>query len=639
MLDEAAATWPSEPYALRRTDEGWKASSFSEVREAAISFAAWLVVSGFAPGEKAAILGEGSPEWIEGEFGALYAGMVSVPLSIKLTHDEILFRLAHSEARIVLTTHNLLGKTLSVLAANPAPIPIVYLDEDIGWARDQAGLSGIGGERVTALSEAVAAGRLALADRSGETGLRLDGIVQSIEEDRLATISYTSGTTGTAKGIMLSHRNFWTNSHDASVLFHTPRFRTLLVLPADHAFIHTVTIFTALWSGVALYFVDGRGGGMASLRNIPLNIQECQPTFLLTVPALSANIMKRIAAGVGQRGPFVAKLFAAGIDAAGKWMGDGYSPPPLSDRISTFLPYFAAKTLLFGAVRRKAFGRSITFCVSGGSKSDVQQEKFFTALGVPFLAGYGLTEASPIVSANTLERRKYGTVGRPVPSVLCSVLDEEGAELPADRIGEIAVAGDSVMMGYYKNPEATADALREGRLLTGDIGFIDKDGFLTVVGRKRALLVSEAGEKYSPETIEEAVMVSAGVVEQVMAWCLYKKYSCALVALDLEKTKALIEEKGTRSAEVLCRALQEEFYRFKTNPKARPVQAAWVPVTFQILGKALGEEDGTINSTMKLVRHRVEAEYRDLIDYSYTNEGSTTVNPRNIATLREMFKL
>jgi long-chain acyl-CoA synthetase len=230
-------------------------------------------------------------------------------------------------------------------------------------------------------------------------------------------------------------------------------------------------------------------------------------------------------------------------------------------------------------------------------------------------------------------------MGSPLPSVNCAIMGEDGTELPTGQTGEITVVGDSVMRGYYNNPEATATAIRDGRLWTGDLGFMDEDGFLTVVGRERALLVSESGAKYSPESIEEAVMAGTGLIEQTMAWCLYRKNACAIVSLDIARTKAFIDGKGIKTAEQLCHALQDEFYRFRKMKEGQPIQDKWIPIAFQIIGGQFGEQDGTINSTLKLVRRKVEEIYGELIEYSYTDEGSTTVNPKNIATLKALFGL
>ncbi len=640
LLDAAATTWPAEPYALRKRDAGYVASSFSEVREASRAFAAWLLLSGFEPGDRLAIIGEGSPEWLEGEFGAFYAGLVSVPLSTKLHPAEIALRLDHSGTKALLTTESELPAIIELLLEpGRSPVAVICIGDNPSQGRAMALKAGLKPELFNGFAESVAEGRTALADPESPIQARLASIAAAVGKDTLATIAYTSGTMGEPKGVMLSHLCFWTNSHDLSIRFITPRYRTLLILPTDHSFVHTAAIFTALWSGVALYFVDVRGGPLTMLRNIPINIQECQPSFLFTVPALTHNFMKRIIVGVEQKGPLAAWLFKAGIEAGEKWMGDGFRRPRIGERIPAFFPYFLAKILLFGTVKKKALGSSIRFCMSGGSRLDPQQQRFFTALGVPLFQGYGLTEAGPVVSASTFERWKIGTMGCLLPSVSCSIMGEDGRELPSGQIGEITVVGDSVMMGYYRNPEATAISLREGRLWTGDLGFMDEDGFLTVVGRERSLLISESGNKYSPETIEEAVMAGTDLVGQAVVWCLYRKNTCALVSLDIARTKAFIDEKGIKTAEELCRALQDEFYRFRKGGRGQPVQDKWVPLTFQIIGGKFEEKDGTINSTMKLVRRKVEEKYGELIEYSYTDEGSTTFNPKNIATLKALFGL
>jgi len=160
-----------------------------------------------------------------------------------------------------------------------------------------------------------------------------------------------------------------------------------------------------------------------------------------------------------------------------------------------------------------------------------------------------------------------------------------------------------------------------------------------VVGREKALLIAEDGEKYSPEEIEEAVTFSTDTIDQIMAWCDQKKYTTALVTLDTGNVERLVKAHGIGTAEELLKALQEEFVRYKNDPKAKKVQATWMPAVFQIVPEAFSDRDGTINSTMKLVRHRVAELHRDLLDYSYTAEGSKTANSRNLETLRAMFKL
>ncbi len=640
MLDEAAVDWANDPYALRKTDQGYLPTTFAQAREKARGFGAWILSRGYAKGDRFAVLGEGSPEWICGEFGLMCGGLISVPLSIKLLSEEIPFRLEHSEAKGILTTHNQFEKVMGALKRLPSgDLILVYLDEDIQWAKETAEKQEFSPDRIFRFSDCVGEGLALLADKASGAAASLDRIAQSAQEDDVVTISYTSGTTGNPKGIMLTQLNYWSNCHDAVALFDDPiHFRTLLVLPVDHSFAHTVGLYTALVCGIALYFVDSRGGGIATLRNIPINLKEANPTFLFTVPSLSGNFMKKIIAGIEEKGGILEKIFKAGIGAGIRWNGNGYQKTSFLTKAGAFLPYHLAKLLMFRKIIRMVFGESIKFCVGGGALLDVKQQEFFAALGVPVFQGYGLTEAAPIISSNTPKKHKFGSSGVIAPSVTCKIMRPDGTEAPLGVSGEITVQGENVMKGYFKNPAATAEALHDGLLWTGDLGYMDKDGFLYVVGRAKAVLIAEDGEKYSPEEIEEAIITSTDLIDQIMVWCDHKKYSCALVSLDTAKLQRYAAAKGLSTPQAILDALVKEFYAFKTDPKAKKVQGAWIPGTFQIIATPFNEKDGTVNSTMKIVRYKVAEVYRELLEYSYTPEGSTTVNPRNLETVARLFK-
>ncbi|MDP3130682.1 MAG: AMP-binding protein, partial [Bacillota bacterium] len=450
----------------------------------------------------------------------------------------------------------------------------------------------------------------------------------------------TSGTTGNPKGIMLTHLNYWTNCHDGVELFQMPSgFKTLVILPVDHSFAHTAGLYISLLIGMTLYFVDSRGGGIATLRNIPINLKESEPTFIMTVPALSGNFMKKIVSGIEEKGGLIERLFKVGIANGIAYIGDGFRKPPLAVRARAFFPYMLAKTVIFKKVKRMIFGKNILYCVGGGALLDVKQQEFYAAFGLPIYQGYGLTEAAPIISSNSPVSHKFGTSGKICSSIECKLIKPDGTLAKVGENAEIVIRGGNVMKGYFKNPEASAACLRDGWLYTGDLAHWDEDGFLVVVGREKALLIAEDGEKYSPEEIEEAVLSSTEVFDQIMVWCEQKKYVTALVTVDVAKVEKLIAAKRIEDASALLIFLKEEFYRFRSNPKAKKVQTAWVPSVFQISPAAFGEKDGTVNSTMKIVRHRISSLYRELIDYSYTPEGSKPVNQKNLATLRTLFKL
>jgi long-chain acyl-CoA synthetase len=643
MMDEAASTWGSDPYTLKKGPSGWLAFSFRSARERSRDFAAWLSLKGYGKGDRLAILAEGSPEWVMAESGMLCAACVSVPLSIKLLAEEIPFRLDHSEARAVCTTKNQLEKVLGSFASlADKAIALVYLDEDPVYAREVAAGYGVSSDRIVGFDEACAEGRAALVTPGSPLAARLDEIAAAVEEDDPVNICYTSGTTGNPKGIVLTHLNYWTNCHDAVALFDGPyHFKTLLVLPVDHSFAHTVGLYTALVCGISLYFVDSRGGGIATLRNIPINLRESSPTFVFTVPALSGNFMKKIIAGVEEKGGLVEKLFKAGIAAGIAYNGDGFNKPPLIVRAKAFFPYKFAKAIVFDKIKRMIFGDRIRFCVGGGALLDVKQQEFFAAFGCPVYQGYGLTEAAPIISSNASGKgkHKFGTSGLVAPSVECRLLREDGTEAAVGENAEIVIRGGNVMKGYYKNPEATAEAIRDGWLYTGDLAHRDEDGFLVVVGREKALLIAEDGEKYSPEEIEEAVTFSTDLVDQIMVWCEQRKYVTALVSLDADKVSRLIKAEGLTEASALLERLKIEFNGYRDDPKAKKVQPAWMPTVFQIVPAPFSDKDGTVNSTMKIVRHRIAEVYAELIDYSYTPEGCKTGNDHNLATLRKLFGL
>jgi long-chain acyl-CoA synthetase len=349
--------------------------------------------------------------------------------------------------------------------------------------------------------------------------------------------------------------------------------------------------------------------------------------------------MKKIKAGVAAKGGLVDRLFTAGIRSGIRYHGDGFRRPAPGVRLRAWLPYQLARALLFGKIRRSAFGSRIQFCVGGGALLDLRQQEFFKALGVPVYQGYGLTEAAPVISSNTPQAHKLGSSGRLAPTVQCRILTADGREAKAGEKGEIVVRGDNIMKGYYKNPQATAEALREGWLFTGDLGYMSEDGFLYVVGREKALLIADDGEKYSPEEIEEAIANSSPLVSQVMVYNDHRRYTVALVAIDAEQTSGALRERGGGDADAALQLLKESFYLFQSQAAYRDrFPPRWIPSTFQVLPEPFTVHNLMLNSTMKVVRHQVVKVHGGLLEYMYTPEGSVPLNTRNRETLRALLQ-
>jgi long-chain acyl-CoA synthetase len=637
MLADASRDFPETPYVWNKGDDGWSPLTFPQVRDAARELAAGLRAHGFRAGQTAAILAEGRQEWVVSEFASLCAGGISVPLSIKLLPEEIPFRINHSEAQFLVVSKNTAARVASVMDQFDNAVRLIYLDDDSQVPEELEEEYGIvDGKHLIRYTELMRVGRENFASHSEE----LDRIEAETEEDSVATISYTSGTTGNPKGIMLTHLNYYVNCHDSVSIFRVPYgYKTLLILPCDHSFAHTVGLYAALLRGISLYFVDARGGSMAMLRNISSNLTETNPTFLLTVPALSGNFMKRIREAVRAKGSLASRLFDLGLRNGRRYHGDGYHRPGFLKRLVSAIPYRIVDRLVFRNVRA-SFGRDIQFCVGGGALLDIEQQRFFKSIGIPIYQGYGLTEAAPVISSNTPYGHKIGTSGKVAPSVDCRIVRDDGSEASQGEVGQITVRGENVMKGYYKNPDATAEAIRDGWLFTGDRGFLDADGFLQVVGREKALLIGSDGEKYSPEEIEEAILNSSELISQVLVYNDHKPYTTALITVEPDTVRSYIEQKQLKSADELLDALAGAIRAFTRNPSYRDrFPERWLPSTFQVLPEQFSEENHLINSSMKMVRYKIVERYKDRIETMYGPDGQDHKNPDNRAVVTQLFGL
>ncbi len=634
MLHEAADKYGGRAFVSSKTSESWKPFSYREVDSLSDIFASALLNKEFASGQTIGILAEGRPEWVIGEFGILKAGSISVPLSIKLTPEEIAFRINHSESKAFLISRNVLAKIIEAWPEFLHPPLLIFLDEfDKEVEKTLSSASIIKGRNIISWKEFMAEGEKKL----NEDREIITRIESGIDENDTINICYTSGTTGNPKGIMLTHLNYWANTHDALEVIDIPdgKFKTLIILPLDHSFAHTAGLYISLLRGLTLNFVDARGGSMNLIRNIPVNLIETKPSLLMTVPAISGNFMKKIISGVAAKGKLINTIFTSGIKAGIEYNGDGYNKPPFSTRLKAFFPYKLASAVIFPRIR-KIFGGDLQFCIGGGALLEIKQQHFFAAVGAPIYQGYGLTEAAPVICTNAIKRHKFGTSGTVLPGITCRIMKSETEEAETGERGEIVIKGDNVMKGYFKNPEATRETLKHGWLWTGDLGYMDKDNFLVVTGRAKALLISPDGEKYSPEDIEEAVLNHSDLVNQIMVYNDHRNFTTALITLNEDNVRKLINEKNLSTPEELLSAISESVYTFKEFVKDT-IPAQWIPAVMEIIPKPFSEEDKLINSTMKLVRYRVTEFYAERIEAMYRDNNF--MNERNIQTVKELFQV
>lgn len=634
-MENARDRFGPAPFAFKKTDSGWKTKTFDQVFIEARIFAAFLLERGCRKGDRVAIYAEGSPNWVIAEYGIIFAGCIAVPLSFKLLPEEVSYRLSHSEARAVVTNDIHFSKIADIAAeltkSGQARLDLVLIEDD-----SSAQLDSIDYPTMHVFRYADILGRTEELMINYEH--KLDSIRTAASADDVATISYTSGTTGNPKGIMLTHGNYWVNSMSSVDAFKIPNggYRDFIVLPVDHSFAQTVGIHSSVQRGIEIWFVDARGGGLSILRNIPENMKEAEPVFMMTVPALSGNFMKKIKAEIDRRGGIVKTLFDLGIRSGIAHLGDEWKRPKTIRALSAGLVYFPLKKIVLDWVRKEVFGSRARFFSGGGAAFDLGQQRFFRALGIPLYQGYGMTEASPVISSNTAENLKLGTAGVPIDKVEVRIQRDDGTFADAGERGEIIVRGPNVMKGYFKNPEATKETIIDGWLHTGDLGRLDSDGFLTVEGRAKALLISSDGEKYSPESIESAILDSSALFQQVIVYNDHRKFTSALVTLDEAAVRKLCSDSKIKTSEAVLSEIKKSFYEFRNHSAYRDiVPTQWTPATFQIVGEAFSEKNGLVNSTMKIVRYKVIDAYAELIEYIYSDDGNRCENPRNLAEIEK----
>jgi long-chain acyl-CoA synthetase len=296
--------------------------------------------------------------------------------------------------------------------------------------------------------------------------------------------------------------------------------------------------------------------------------------------------------------------------------------------------------LLFKKVRQ-AMGGRMKFFVGGGALLDVELQRFFYAVGIPMFQGYGLSEATPVISSNGEKKHKLGSSGTLVKHLKLKILDLEGRELPTGEKGEIVVKGENVMLGYWKNPEATAEVLRDGWLHTGDMGYVDKGGYLYVAGRFKSLLISNDGEKYSPEGIEEGICDSSKYLEQMMLHNNQDAYTVALIVPDKAQLKSYVERikpgldwDSVEAKELALKKIQAVINRYKSEGEyAGEYPERWLPAAIAVLPEAFNEQNHLLNSSLKMVRSKIEEKYADRLKYLYSPEGKNIINEENLVAI------
>lgn len=625
LFETAVANYPNNVYLWEKKTTKFEGTTYKETHEQVLNLAAGLVSIGFKKGDRVGLISDGRNDWIISELGMLYAGGINIPLSIRLENNELAFRLKHSGSKYIFVSKQYTQKVDAIRNELTELDKVIYID----------GIENPG-EHDLNFKDIIKAGL-----EFKKTNLEdFETIWKNIQPDDVANISYTSGTTADPKGIMLSHLNYATNVVQANLLLDLKSdWKTLAILPWDHAFAHTACLYVFMFKGASVGSVQIGKTPMETLKNIQKNIKEIQPTLMMSVPAYSKAFRKNIEAGIRSKGEKLYKVFQFAIKVAYEYNGLGYDKGKGWRFILKPLLWIFDK-ILFTKIR-EGFGGKLDFFIGGGALLDIELQRFFYAIGIPVCQGYGLTEAAPCISSNVPLAIKFGSSGKLVKHLDLKIMNNEDNELPQGEKGEIVVKGNNVMLGYWNNPTATAETLKNGWLYTGDMGYLDKDDFLYVLGRFKSLLIGNDGEKYSPEGIEEAMVDQSPYIQQAMLYNNQDPYTVGMFVPEIDAINRELKnrgiEKGTEAGnKETLKIIQKEVNAYKKGgTHAGIFQERWLPASIVVLPEAFTQDNGLLNATTKMVRGKINEYFSKELEFLYTPEAKKIENEFNFDAIKK----
>jgi long-chain acyl-CoA synthetase len=567
----------------------WQDITHQELARRVKHAALGLKAIGIASGDHVAILSQNRPEWAIADYACLSIGSADVAVYPTLPASQVAYILQDSESRAVFVENaDQYEKIASVRDEIPGIEHVIVFDV----------AEGMDGPGVMSFQELLQRGAAAEADHPT---YREDAV--GVTPDTLATLIYTSGTTGPPKGVMLTHANFCTNVVSAlKRLSIGPDDHCLSAAPLSHSFERMAGHYTMLHAGTTIHYAE-------SVEQIPSNLLEARPTIMIFVPRLYEKLYARVLENATTSGAVKRHIFFWARHNAEHWAELKMAGQPVPALLE--LKKKLADRLVFSKLQARTGGR-IRFFVSGAAPLNPEIAKFFYAAGLPVVEGYGLTESSPVIAANPLERIKVGTVGPPIP----------GVEVRIATDGEILARGPNIMRGYYKKPAETAEAVdSEGWLHTGDIGELDDDNYLRITDRKKDLIVTAGGKKVAPQPIENMIKTSPFVLNAVMVGD-KRKYPALLVVPDLEKVQAFATERGLPAAEGEA-LLELPDVRAKLEREVmgtlRDLASFEMPKKIAYLPRDFTIEAGELTPTLKVKRSVVQDRYASVIDSLYVD--------------------
>ncbi|MBC8089252.1 MAG: long-chain fatty acid--CoA ligase [Phycisphaerae bacterium] len=576
---------------MHKVNGAWESLSHQTVLQRVRRVALGLSKLGVRPGDRVALLSENRPEWAIVDYACICSSLTDVPIYPTLPAEQIPYLLNDSGARVLFVSTSAQAQKVASVRSQVAGAEWV-----IGIAATKAD----GCNYTMAEIEDMGA-----AADNAQAAATFKQNALAVSPDHVITLIYTSGTTGDPKGVMLTQNNIYSNAWGSrGVIPAADGDVALSFLPLSHIFERTGDYFI-FSHGVPIAYAEG-------IDTVPLNMSEIKPSIMMSVPRLYEKIYARVLEGAVQGGALKARIFFWARAVGARWADvklEGKEPTGL-----LAFQYNLAQKLVFSKLKERTGGR-MRYFISGGAPLSPEINKFFYSAGLTIHEGYGLTETSPVISGNTKDAFRIGTVGRPIP----------GVEVMIAADGEILTRGPHVMKGYYNKPEATAEAIdAAGWFKTGDIGELD-DGFLRITDRKKDIIVTAGGKNIAPQPIETKVKLSKFVSQAVMIGD-KRKFPIILVVPEWD-TLDKWAESGNMGSKTRKEMLALPAVRAKLSAEVEAQMTGLAhfekPKKIEYLEHDFSIERGELTPKLSVKRRVIEKSYKELIDalYAEPSEG------------------
>lgn len=592
-VNRTVRLYPEKDALLSKVNGSYSSMSYQAFWEKVRSAAAGLASLGISENDKIAILSENNPKWPISDLAIMSLKAVSVPIHSTLPPDQISYILQNSDCTFVFVENEMMLQ--KVLHTNPISqnIAIFYPDDSF-----------IESDTIFSFN---------LLCRNGEENPleNWEEIWTGIERDDLATIIHTSGTTGLPKGAMLSHGNILSNLEGVQFWMIEARPTDIFLshLPLSHVFERMAGQFMPLSIGATIAYAE-------NIDTVPENLLEVRPTVLVSVPLLFERVYSRAQKTIDAGTPLRRKIFDWAV-SVGLKRYDYYLENTFDQMFrNSELPkdfrrqWKLANKLVYNKIKSQMGGR-LRGLISGGGALNPTIAKFFWAIDLPVLEGYGLTETSPVVCVNPMTRTKVGTVGKPLPNLDIKISED----------GEVMVKGPSVMKGYYKNEEATSSQFKDGWFLTGDIGELDPDGFLKIIDRKKRIIVLTSGKNVAPQPVENAINQSIYVQNSVLIGQ-NRKFVSVLLSPDFENIASWCKKHGISDTkeQIIKNEAVQNLFKSETERFTKDFPSYEQPKKLLITSEEWTVESGELTPSLKVRLPEIEKKYQATIERAYSDQ-------------------